>query len=200
MVVGPDLSVLSRSMSKQRNAAAELNGLGALLIDNNVAGCTTIVNRALYRRAWPVPPEAVMHDFWLALVASALGHIHYLGTPTILYRQHGQNVMGAPRGGHLRVVGRALQTLFGNSQGRLLERLSDQAEALLARYAGDMSPAQRRASMALANLWSANRWTRFRRLRRAGVRRRGLLRTVALCVTVTRHDAPRRRQARLRGA
>lgn len=191
IVVGPDLAILSPSMSKDRYAAAELNGLGALLVTNNVAGCTTMANRALYRRAWPVPAAAAMHDSWLALVAASLGHIHYLKSPTILYRQHGRNLTGAPRPGRVAVILRALQIVFRSSHGRTLERLSEQAGALLARHAAEMSPGQQRATMALANLWSANRWRRFSRLRRAGVRRRGLLRTIAFCITVTKHGARR---------
>jgi len=187
IVVGPDLGILSPSIARDRFGVGEMNGLGALLVTNMVAGCTTLVNRALYRRAWPVPEAAVMHDFWLALVATAVGHLQYVDRPTILYRQHGGNVIGAGAPGGAWFVRRALRALFQDRLGRRLERLSDQAEALLARYAADMSPAQQRATAALANLWSANRWARFRLLRRAGVRRRGALRTIAFCVAVTKH-------------
>jgi hypothetical protein len=197
IVVGPKLAILSPSMAKDRYAVSEMNGLGALLVMNNVAGCTTMVNRALYRRAWPVPAAAVMHDFWLALVAAALGRTHYIDSPTILYRQHGGNVLGAPPRGAMWFIRSVLQALFQDKQGQLLERLSDQAEILLDRCAADVSPAQRKAMAALANLWTASRRDRFHQLRRAGVRRRGPLRTIAFYVTVTRHR-PRCRAAMLK--
>jgi hypothetical protein len=154
-----------------------------------------MVNRALYRRARPVPAAAPMHDFWLVLVAAALGHVHYIDRPTILYRQHGGNLLGAPRRGYGPTALRAMRILLRNSQGRAMERLSEQAEVLLTRYSAEMRPERRRAAMALATIWSANRWTRFSRLHRAGVRRPGLLRAAALCITVTKHGARARRRA-----
>jgi hypothetical protein len=36
-----------------------------------------------------------MHDWWLALVASAFGRIGWLPQATVLYRQHSANVLGA---------------------------------------------------------------------------------------------------------
>jgi hypothetical protein len=36
-----------------------------------------------------------MHDWWLAQCAAAAGHIAYLPRPTVRYRQHGANVVGA---------------------------------------------------------------------------------------------------------
>jgi hypothetical protein len=36
-----------------------------------------------------------MHDWFIALIASAVGKIVYLNKPTFLYRQHGANVVGA---------------------------------------------------------------------------------------------------------
>jgi len=199
IVVGPNLAVRSPSMAKDRSAVSEMNGLGALLVNNSVTGCTTMVNRALYRRAWPVPEAASMHDSWLALVAAAVGRLHYINRPTILYRQHGGNFLGAPPRGGMWFIRRVLQALFQSKQGLRLERLSEQAEALLLRYAADMSPAQREATAALANLWSVNRWNRFRLLRRAGVRRWGPVRTIAFYIAVTKHR-PRRRAALLEAA
>lgn len=69
--------------------------LCVLLVQNYVTGCTILFNRALYQRAWPFPEEAVMHDWWLALVASAVGNIGFVDAPLLLYRQHADNVVGA---------------------------------------------------------------------------------------------------------
>ena len=66
-----------------------------LALTNVVTGCTTLLNRALLQKALPIPTEALMHDWWLALVASAFGQIALVEEPGVLYRQHGSNVLGA---------------------------------------------------------------------------------------------------------
>lgn len=67
------------------------------LFQNNATGNTMIFNRALIDKALPFPKEAVMHDWWVALVALYLGKITLLSQPTLLYRQHEKNVSG-PKG------------------------------------------------------------------------------------------------------
>ncbi|MDX2007810.1 MAG: glycosyltransferase family 2 protein [Meiothermus sp.] len=66
-----------------------------LLVQNFVTGCTVMINQALCERAMPIPPEAKMHDWWLGLVAGVFGHLEYIPTATLLYRQHGSNDTGA---------------------------------------------------------------------------------------------------------
>lgn len=66
-----------------------------LVLTNVVTGCTALINRVLLQKALPIPVEALMHDWWLALVASALGQIGLVERPGVLYRQHGGNVLGA---------------------------------------------------------------------------------------------------------
>lgn len=66
-----------------------------LLTQNYVTGCTIVMNRALVHRACPIPQEAAVHDWWLALFAAATGHILFVDQPTIKYRQHGSNQVGA---------------------------------------------------------------------------------------------------------
>ena len=43
------------------------------------------------------PDFFVIHDWWLALTASAFGKIGAVKEPTVLYRQHSGNDMGAKR-------------------------------------------------------------------------------------------------------
>lgn len=62
---------------------------------NAVTGCASLVNRTLLEKARPLPPEAVMHDWWLALVASVFGRIGCVPEATVLYRQHDSNSIGS---------------------------------------------------------------------------------------------------------
>ena len=78
----------------QRVSYDRADPLGTLLIHNAVVGCTTGFNRALLEFAAPLPPGAP-HDWWLALSAAAVGQIVDDPGPTVHYRQHGQNAVGA---------------------------------------------------------------------------------------------------------
>lgn len=66
-----------------------------LLVQNFVTGSTILVNRALLDMVLPIPIDAVMHDRWLALGAAALGKIITIAEPTVIYRQHDQNLIGS---------------------------------------------------------------------------------------------------------
>jgi glycosyltransferase involved in cell wall biosynthesis len=65
-----------------------------LVMQNYVTGCATMVNRALVCMALPIPSAAVMHDWWLALVAAATGDVVTLKRVTMDYRLHSSNQIG----------------------------------------------------------------------------------------------------------
>lgn len=69
--------------------------LPRLLFRNFAIGATTMVNGALARRCLRVPASAIMHDWWMALVAVAMGRAIVLQEPLILYRQHSANAVGS---------------------------------------------------------------------------------------------------------
>ena len=66
-----------------------------LLVQNFVTGCTMMANRRLLELAYPVPDTVLMHDWWLALWAAAVGRIEFIDRPLIHYRQHETNQVGA---------------------------------------------------------------------------------------------------------
>ena len=59
-----------------------------LALTNVVTGCTVLLNRPLQERSLSIPPQAVMHDWWLALVASVFGRMESLPKATVCYLQH----------------------------------------------------------------------------------------------------------------
>jgi hypothetical protein len=67
--------------------------LRTLLVQNFVTGCTVMANRSLLDIAMPIPPQALMHDWWLALVAASTGTVAFLPETTIGYRRHGTNAL-----------------------------------------------------------------------------------------------------------
>jgi hypothetical protein len=80
-------------MAFQRIHGAPSNAVTTLLVQNYVTGCAMAVNRSLLRIAVPVPGEALMHDWWLALCAASCGSIEFLPEPTVSYRRHGTNAV-----------------------------------------------------------------------------------------------------------
>lgn len=66
-----------------------------LLINNPVVGCTVMINKKVKSLVLPFPEQAVMHDWWIALNVAQKGVIDYLSQPTILYRLHEKNSIGA---------------------------------------------------------------------------------------------------------
>lgn len=69
---------------------------GTLLVMNSFPGCAMACNRALVQKALPIPVEAVMHDWWLALVAAGCGSLVVLDQALVAYRLHSSNAIGAP--------------------------------------------------------------------------------------------------------
>jgi glycosyltransferase involved in cell wall biosynthesis len=95
VVVGENLAVIHPSFLTFQGLRHQPEWpLGTLLVQNFVTGCTAVINRALLEAAIPVP-AVIMHDWWLALCAAALGEVAYLPDATVRYRQHESNVQGS---------------------------------------------------------------------------------------------------------
>lgn len=69
-----------------------------LFFTNNLYGCTMLFNNFLKEKIKFNRlnyDNIYVHDWWLALVCAIFGEIYYLDEPTILYRQHYGNQIGA---------------------------------------------------------------------------------------------------------
>lgn len=98
MVTTNTLDILSNSFWEYQNInPVKMNSLRNLLIQNHITGCTCLINRALANNALPIAKDAIMYDWWIALVAAAKGKIISISTPTVLYRQHDRNTVGAKK-------------------------------------------------------------------------------------------------------
>ncbi|MGX7418999.1 glycosyltransferase family 2 protein [Carnobacterium gallinarum] len=98
VVVDNDLEVISESMFGLQKMSFEKTSLNHLLVQNNITGCTTMINNDL-KDLVVYHQDIVMHDWWLGLIASSFGEISFLQETTILYRQHGNNTVGAKKYG-----------------------------------------------------------------------------------------------------
>lgn len=92
-VVDDKLNLLHQSMIRTQSHHANTS-LRQELTENTVTGGTMMINHALAEK-WTQTDNLLMHDWYLALLASSLGQLVYLDVPTELYRQHSNNVLGA---------------------------------------------------------------------------------------------------------
>jgi len=95
-VVDDQLNTIALSMIKMQKLNTSYRTLNRLLPQNNVTGCTVMANRALVRLVKCTDiSDIIMHDWWMTLIAAAFGKIGFLDRPTIRYRQHPDNEIGA---------------------------------------------------------------------------------------------------------
>ena len=62
---------------------------------NVVQGCTIAMNREAVDSFYPIPTFLNVHDSYIALCVKQHGNLAYLHRPTLLYRQHSNNEVGA---------------------------------------------------------------------------------------------------------
>ncbi|HGA1198209.1 TPA: glycosyltransferase family 2 protein, partial [Streptococcus suis] len=92
-VVNQDLHVMTESMIRSQSHHANTL-LVEELTENTVTGGVAMINHSL-AELWSGTEDILMHDWYLALLASALGKLVFIDKPGELYRQHADNVLGA---------------------------------------------------------------------------------------------------------
>lgn len=95
-VVDSNLNIISRSYYSS-NKLNPMNNMDVRFLrwKSTCYGCTVIMNKKLLDLVGLVPDYASMHDHWFAYKSATLGAIYYNPSPTIMYRQHMNNVVGA---------------------------------------------------------------------------------------------------------
>lgn len=115
-----ELNVTAPSFMKFQGLNPRCMSLNRLLCQNNITGCTMMMNRALADILKDAPAEdMLMHDWWAGLAAAAFGHIGFVSEPLNLYRQHGGNQLGAVNNRSVRGAARVIK-----SSGETKKRLS----------------------------------------------------------------------------
>lgn len=122
VVVDKELQVLQNSYSSSHNLNPRKTDLSHILMENKLIGCTVMLNAALRKvlQSNPLPTKARYHDWWVALIAASMGKIGYVNEGTLLYRQHGGNIVGGDD--------------FASYVKNRLSSLHDQKEALRSLY------------------------------------------------------------------
>lgn len=127
-LVGPDLVSLGRNVY----LTPPPTDLETMSIAGGILGCTMVINRALAEllQSREAPDVMVMHDFYIALVCRlAGGKLCFDMTPQMLYRQHGNNVVGASQN-----KAAALKDRIRTVTKRAKVSVYDQAKSLIKQY------------------------------------------------------------------
>jgi glycosyltransferase involved in cell wall biosynthesis len=149
-------------------ALARWAGFPAALTQNIATGCTVMLNRAgAILVTASVPSAGTLHDWWCYLIVTAAGgQVVQDDHPVVLYRQHGRNLVGAPRSRHKRAIAamRRGSGLFMSVLRQNVEALSAQPHLLTQQAHAELAV----VSEALASHW----WARLKALRMPGLTRR----------------------------
>lgn len=113
-VVDADLGVLAESFMQEIRTNPGRVTFASNIVENHVPGCSALVNRALVSlfRTYAGPlDDAIMHDWWLSMLARGSGQVRFLPEPLVSYRQHSTNTMGSVHRGGLRFILSKLRSL-----------------------------------------------------------------------------------------
>jgi glycosyltransferase involved in cell wall biosynthesis len=176
-VASEQLEVLHPSFWRSHNLDPACNSLRHLLIRNHITGCTVAINKALREIALPIPQFAFMHDWWLGLVAAAFGKIAYLKQPTVLYRQHQQNQVGAQSQRWHYIASRLQRPQRIREYYKKTQR---QAQGFLERYGSQLTDKDRKILSAYVDLENLTFLRKRQLLFQHGLFDTGLARNLAL--------------------
>src|SRR5690606_14515380 len=132
------------------------NSFTRLLVSNVVTGCTVLFNEELAQLASPVPRDAIMHDWWLALLASAFGRVSFIEKTLVDYRQHDSNTLGAKEYARSGGTLAALTRLQDPRHDELGKDLARQAAACSATLGKMLKPRQRLLARLVAGMNSGS--------------------------------------------
>ncbi len=168
-----DLTPLGLSPPRRRQAS-----FGNALVESIAGGNTMVMNRAaiaILRAAAAEAATVVAHDWWIyQLITATGGRVIHDDHPTVLYRQHGGNAIGAPSGMRAR-----LRRLRGLVSQRY-RGWQDISVAALKRSAHRFTPEAQARLQAFHRARSGALSGRLRALRASGVYRQSAAGTVLL--------------------
>lgn len=172
-VVDADAQPKAPSLWRLKAIDPELGcDLRTAVVHATVTGCAMAMNRATIARCGPIPPEAIMHDWWLNLVAAAFGRVDFDPQPRLRYRVHGSNVSRPrpPSPWPILRQRQALQVLRTKVARRMdqahafAERFGPAAPPPLAEFLADLrqfpglGPIARRKMLIQHSMWMPGLW------------------------------------------
>ncbi len=156
--------------------------LSNALVQSIAGGNTMVFNRPafeLLKRSYDPDHAPVSHDwFTYQVVAGAGGHIHVDQTPSVLYRQHASNLVGAGCGVPARF--KRLQRLLSGD----MAKFSRQNLRALKKASENFTPSNKHKLICFEEARGLPLIRRIRMMRKAGVYRQTIAGTLALWAAV----------------
>lgn len=124
-VVDGKLNTIAETMSAYQQLACKDAKLSRMIIQNVVTGCTMMINRRLkdMMLQYQNIEHIIMHDWWGAIIAARFGQIRFIPEPTICYRQHEDNSVGAKKAGSAGYIRKRLQNIADIKRSLELTRI-----------------------------------------------------------------------------
>lgn len=157
-IVDEKLATIAPSFLDSEHFPHSHGGLAHCLVENNVWGCLTMFNKALSSiiKCTKAHDDILMHDWWLLLVAKTFGNTALIDTPTVMYRQHADNVVGTAKFSVMNLI-RSFDLKHSQDYWLMTQR---QARSIIQNY-GSSIPKERAAIInSYLSLFSKNRFSR----------------------------------------
>lgn len=208
-VVDANLKTIHPSFFRYQKCNPARTKFSELLAENSVTGGAVMMNRALVELLKERPAACFMHDWWIALTASCFGTISWVEEPLYLYRQHGNNTLGAKKTGSAKDVAERFGQILGkdgNGVGTQKEgngekgvsgakrveenyrQMAAQAHAFGKMYGDRMSEEQKATLRAYLALRYQSPMGRLKNILKNRFFKSSKLQTLAQCVTIPRPD------------
>ncbi len=178
-IVDQNLLKIADSFWQYKNLDPEISQvLHKLIVRNVCPGCSMIINRALLEKTLPFPNGIIMHDWWLILSALVLGKVAYSDTPTISYRQHGKNSIGAKK----KSINQKIYNLLFRYRDMIDEKNQTQYQAklLLDQYSTNMKKEDLQILKAYSNYRIESKIMHKYRCYKNGISTKGVLGNIGL--------------------
>ncbi|MBT7504520.1 MAG: glycosyltransferase family 2 protein [Gemmatimonadales bacterium] len=194
LLVHSDLRVADSALALIHTSYWELIGINpnntsfpGLFVHNVATGPTMMMNRDLFERVTPIPQEAAYQDWWITLVAGAVGRVVAIPEPTVTYRRHDSNTTPELTGpiqsidGGLRRLGRFKEST--HAMRGWIQASALQTQVFLPRFGDRLAPDVVRAAQEIATIPNTNLLGRKRLLLRYFTSKNlGLLRSLSILV------------------
>lgn len=180
-VVDQNLNEIAPSFWTYSGLNPDQASLNRVLSQNITTGCTALMNRTLVDLASPIPSTAIMHDWWIALVAACFGHIEFVDQQTILYRQHQSNDTGARKYGLLSFLQQTVKEKKRKSN--CLRQTYQQAQSLLDQYKEQLPDEKRALLQAYVNMENLPCFEKLHQMMKFQFFKQGFLRNAKMLFT-----------------
>lgn len=184
-LVFTDYTIVDQNLNLLKNPKKNINkkdlSLPRELVDNCVIGCTVIMNRQLYSRIGNVVDLPIpMHDWWAAILACTIGEISYMDKPTIFYRQHRNNQVGADKGKIQYIINRLRQQDIKER----LERNYNQAELFINIYRHTIPAEKMEILESFINIRNYPKWKKIKVSFEKGFIKKGVLKLIGQLISI----------------